>query len=413
MSVQRRPRWALRTWQIASSATIVLVATLVVLVTGVFLYWLRTGLPPLWLGRLALAVHVYVGLAALPFVAVKIWLTWGRFLHLAPRELVARLDVWASRSIVALVVAVNATGLQLQYQVPSFSKSAMALVHLALTYLLLVPVLWHLQRYLATTLSWLVAPASPRQAEADGPTRRRLLWGGATLVGGFVVFRLPAALTAWRGDAASTAGDVGDLAEGALTPATSVRSRRSIGARRPRSIGGPGAGIAVGGRRPAAAPTAAPATRDANDFPVTGHRLDFGAIDAAGWRLHIVGDVAQSRTFTYAELLAMPSVRFSYPLECPLSFEIVRQWTGVPLKGLLELAGPAADFGLVVAKSDDGFDSTLRRSELDRPSVMVCTHVNGVPLAEEHGYPIRLMMPAVAGERCVKWLQELEVKRHA
>jgi len=146
---------------------------------------------------------------------------------------------------------------------------------------------------------------------------------------------------------------------------------------------------------------------------VTGHRLDFGAIEAASWRLRIVGAVAQPRTFSYAELLAMPSVRFSYPLECPLSFEIVRQWTGVSLKGLLELAGPAADFGLVVAKSDDGFDSTLRRSELDRPSVMVCTHVNGVPLAEERGYPIRLMMPAVAGERCVKWLQELEVKRHA
>jgi DMSO/TMAO reductase YedYZ molybdopterin-dependent catalytic subunit len=398
MSVQRQPRWALRTWRVASSATVVLAATLVVLLTGVFLYWLRTGLPPLWLGRLVLAVHVYVGLAALPFVALKVWLTWGRFLYLAPRDSAARLDLWASRSIVGLVVAVNATGLQLQYQVPPFSKSAMALVHLALTYLLLVPVLWHLQRYLATTLSWLVAPDSPRQADPAARLRRRLLWGGATLLGGLVVFRLPAALAARHGDAAGTAGDVGELAGGTAAQAAS----------------GPlpalDRGTPTGGDRDG--PATVPAARDANDFPVTGHRLDFGAIDAASWRLRIVGDVAQPRTFTYAELLAMPSVRFSYPLECPLSFEIVRQWTGVSLKGLLELAAPAADFGLVVAKSDDGFDSTLR-SELDRPSVMVCTHVNGVPLAEEHGYPIRLMMPGVAGERCVKWLQEFEVKRHA
>jgi Oxidoreductase molybdopterin binding domain len=410
MSVQRRPRWTLRTWQVASSATVVLAATLVVLVTGVFLYWLRTGLPPLWLGRLALAVHVYVGLAALPFVAVKVWLTWGRFLHLAPRELAARLDVWASRLIVALVVAVNATGLQLQYQVPPFSKSAMSLVHLALTYLLLVPVFWHVQRYLATTLTWLVAPASPRQADQTVRLRRRLLWGGATLLGGLVVFRMPAVVEAWHGGAPSTASDVGELAEGALPPAIPAVDR---GTPTEGDRDGPATASPSALGSSAAAPMAVPDAHDANDFPVTGHRLDFGAIDAASWRLRIVGDVAQPRTFTYPELLAMPSVRFSYPLECPLSFEIVRRWTGVPLKGLLELAAPAADFGLVVAKSDDGFDSTLRRSELDRPSVMVCTHVNGVPLAEEHGYPIRLMMPAVAGERCVKWLQELEVKRHA
>ena len=73
---------------------------------------------------------------------------------------------------------------------------------------LLVPVLWHLQRYLSTTLSWLSTPTLPRAADGAARLRRRILWAGTMLVGGLVVFRLPATLAAIRGDAASVVPDI-------------------------------------------------------------------------------------------------------------------------------------------------------------------------------------------------------------
>jgi DMSO/TMAO reductase YedYZ molybdopterin-dependent catalytic subunit len=375
----RGQRRSFRKRALAAVAVAVLVGVGVEVATGVVLYWLRTGVPLVTIGPLTLGVHVYVGLACLPIVAVKLLLTWFRLLSARPETLVARLDRWASWLLVALIAGVNATGLQLQYQPTAAPKWFVAQIHLWLTVALLLPVLWHLQRYLSPTLSWLGARRTgPRAAGASSP-RRRLLWAGVTAVAGLAILRLPGGVAGSRpgaaraGSTAVSAPTVGDAAAG--SPECTPEDRST-----------------------------------ANDFPVTGYRTGGAPIDARAWRLNVVGDVGEPLSLSYDDLLKMPRSRYEYQLECPLSFEVVREWGGVPLMDLLALAKASPDFRFIVVRGDDGYEVTHLRASLERRSVLLCTHVNCEPLAEEHGYPMRLMMPGVDGGRCVKWVHRIDVR---
>lgn len=42
-----------------------------------------------------------------------------------------------------------------------------------------------------------------------------------------------------------------------------------------------------------------------------------------------------------------------------------------------------------------------------RGDVILAYEMNGVPIPADHGYPLRVVVPGVAGARNVKWLGKL------
>ena len=96
------------------------------------------------------------------------------------------------------------------------------------------------------------------------------------------------------------------------------------------------------------------------------------------------------------------------------------EWTGVPLKDMLEAAGlqSSAKFtgshGADIALSGDPTKSSLSRGNplaksLDQQTMIVWA-MNGQPLTTIHGGPARLLVPGWPGSLSTKWLTHIQVR---
>ena len=128
------------------------------------------------------------------------------------------------------------------------------------------------------------------------------------------------------------------------------------------------------------------------------------------WEIKVFGDVERPLTLRFPELKSMPQVAHRYMLDCISGWSVEREWGGVPLSYVLGLAQPKTRDGRVLLRSVTGYEQITSVQGALRPEAMLCTHVDGVPLADEHGFPVRFMTKGVIGEFNVKWLAEIEVK---
>jgi DMSO/TMAO reductase YedYZ molybdopterin-dependent catalytic subunit len=143
-------------------------------------------------------------------------------------------------------------------------------------------------------------------------------------------------------------------------------------------------------------------------------------VDPNTWRLKIHGRVQRPITLTFADLLARPMIE-RYVTLCCVSNEVggdligTARWLGVPLKPLLEEAGPLPGADQVVGRAVDGFTvGTPTEVLLDGRDAMIAVGMNGEPLPIEHGFPARLVVPGLYGYvSATKWVTELELTSFA
>ncbi len=85
------------------------------------------------------------------------------------------------------------------------------------------------------------------------------------------------------------------------------------------------------------------------------------------------------------------------------------EWTGVPLRMLLEEAGlrPEAQW-LLAEGADSAHMSRSIPLEKALDDAMIALYQNGERLRPEQGYPVRLLLPGWEGNTSVKWLRRLK-----
>ena len=163
--------------------------------------------------------------------------------------------------------------------------------------------------------------------------------------------------------------------------------------------------------------------------------FDIPAVDAKDWSLTIGGQVRKALRFDLDQLKARPSKTIAVTLECagngrtrmsprPLSqpwlTEAVgtAEWTGTPLRALLEEAGPLEGAGDVVFTGIDRgiqgdveqqYERSLGLDECRRDEALLAYAINGQPLPPQHGFPLRLIIPGWYGMAHVKWLRSITV----
>jgi DMSO/TMAO reductase YedYZ molybdopterin-dependent catalytic subunit len=135
------------------------------------------------------------------------------------------------------------------------------------------------------------------------------------------------------------------------------------------------------------------------------------------WRLEIAGMVDRRREYTYQQLASLPAISQETTLMC-ISNQVGgglmsnALWKGVPLRHLIEEAGPRAGITEVVLRAVDGYDDTIPLTKAMEPTTLVVYEMNGSSLPFVHGYPVRIIVPGLFGEKSVKWVTQIELVAH-
>ena len=132
------------------------------------------------------------------------------------------------------------------------------------------------------------------------------------------------------------------------------------------------------------------------------------------WRLRVDGLVAQPSAFSLADLEGMPSRTQITMHCCDEGWSAIGQWTGLPLRWLLERVGIFSRARYVVFHAMDKiagqhiFDSIDLFDAL-HPQTILAYRLNGAPLPVGHGAPLRLRVELQIGYKNLKHLERIEV----
>lgn len=132
------------------------------------------------------------------------------------------------------------------------------------------------------------------------------------------------------------------------------------------------------------------------------------------WTLKVHGLVERELELTYLDLLSMPAVEIHGTLMC-ISFTYdnhligTARWTGVPLRDVLQRCGIGGGAVDLVLKGAGGYSDSIPVAKALERNTLLAYGMNGTTLPIEHGFPCRLYVPDIYGEKNVKWLQEIEI----
>jgi DMSO/TMAO reductase YedYZ molybdopterin-dependent catalytic subunit len=107
----------------------------------------------------------------------------------------------------------------------------------------------------------------------------------------------------------------------------------------------------------------------------------------------------------------MPQQTYDLPIACVEGWSTTQSWTGVRLRDLAVAAGaPAASQVLVESLQEAGSfrKATLSADQIDDDRSLLALRVNGVDLSMDHGFPARVIVPALPGVHCTKWVSNMK-----
>jgi len=130
------------------------------------------------------------------------------------------------------------------------------------------------------------------------------------------------------------------------------------------------------------------------------------------WRLSLTGG-SNPVLLDLAALALLPQHTADLPLACVEGWSVVQRWTGVRLRDLAARAGVPTPVSVRVKSVEraGAFNSVqLTGALVLDPDALLATHVNGAPLDLNHGFPARVIAPALPGVHCTKWVSAIDFR---
>lgn len=148
---------------------------------------------------------------------------------------------------------------------------------------------------------------------------------------------------------------------------------------------------------------------------------------AGAWTLGLGGRVRRAVEVRVDALDAEVRATGTHLMECsgnadPANFGLIStaRWHGVPLLAVIDRVQPLAGAWRVrVTGLDDevtpsrssvpGASWIFSRDDLARTGAFLATRMNDAPLAPDHGFPVRLVVPGWYGCACIKWVSRIDL----
>ncbi|MGI8403447.1 MAG: molybdopterin-dependent oxidoreductase [Thermomicrobiales bacterium] len=137
-------------------------------------------------------------------------------------------------------------------------------------------------------------------------------------------------------------------------------------------------------------------------------------VDRGIWRLEIGGHVGKGISYSYEDLQKFDQVDQETTLMC-ISNKIGAglfsnaNWRGVRLHDLLQASGVKDGAFDCFVRGADGYRDSFPIAKAMEETTLVVYQINGEPLPRRHGYPVRLVVPGMYGEKNVKWVTRIDI----
>jgi DMSO/TMAO reductase YedYZ molybdopterin-dependent catalytic subunit len=143
-------------------------------------------------------------------------------------------------------------------------------------------------------------------------------------------------------------------------------------------------------------------------YTITGTMPD---LDASTWALQVDGLVKKPRTFTLADLQALPQAKQISTFHCVTGWTVKNvRWGGVRFHDLLAAVEPLPEaHAIQFVSAEQPYTDSLTLDQALLPTTMLAYEMDGAPLSRPHGAPARVVIPAMYGYKGVKWLVRMQL----
>jgi DMSO/TMAO reductase YedYZ molybdopterin-dependent catalytic subunit len=130
------------------------------------------------------------------------------------------------------------------------------------------------------------------------------------------------------------------------------------------------------------------------------------------WRLVLTGGPRRVE-LDLAALAALPQHDAVLPIACVEGWSTTQHWGGVRLRDLAALTGVPSPHSAHVASVQRGgsfAQATLQANQVGHADALLALRVNGAELSPDHGYPARIIVPALPGVHNTKWVGSIDFR---
>ncbi|HOJ43112.1 MAG TPA: molybdopterin-dependent oxidoreductase [Syntrophorhabdaceae bacterium] len=131
-------------------------------------------------------------------------------------------------------------------------------------------------------------------------------------------------------------------------------------------------------------------------------------LDHKTWRLEVAGLCENPLSFTLNDLKRLKKSTQTSRLKCVESWSSKAKWGGFRPEELFSIVRPKKEAKYVYFYSADEYYEFIPMEDLLSPRTIFAYEMNGAPLPDEHGAPLRLIIPPKYGYKSVKTILKIK-----
>ncbi|MBT4775730.1 MAG: molybdopterin-dependent oxidoreductase [Crocinitomicaceae bacterium] len=131
-------------------------------------------------------------------------------------------------------------------------------------------------------------------------------------------------------------------------------------------------------------------------------------INGETWELKITGLCDTPQSFTLENFKSFTTTTQSSRMKCVECWSARAQWSGFSIHELEQIVQPKPEAKGILFHCGDEYKEYLPRTALNQDQVILAHSMNGKPLTDAHGFPLRLIAPSKYGYKNPKAILEME-----
>jgi DMSO/TMAO reductase YedYZ molybdopterin-dependent catalytic subunit len=141
------------------------------------------------------------------------------------------------------------------------------------------------------------------------------------------------------------------------------------------------------------------------------HAGSIPKVDLARWDFTVSAELEEPLRLTWEQLLQLPAREITVDIHC------VTRWSrfdttfrGVHWSEIASLVRPKPTARFAIAHAEQGFTANIPVEAIAADDALIAYEADGAPLTDEHGWPLRLVIPSRYFWKSVKWLRRIELR---